>query len=354
MVNSNDIWEEKVMLLGKTAVSAKDVGLYNGKSGALLGLYAVLSKLSTKGQAIVLHMIELIQEDISENAGSTDDTYNNGIFGIGWAVNMLYEQQHIQENKIEVMNSFDDELYKLIMYQKAELHDLERGTLGRINYYLKRINEYLKATNIYRYVCNYESLMLLVDDFTTENENIILQFNNGLLLPEQILENSIFYSNIYNLLCRLVDKNIHPEITERQQAENIKIFKCVFDNLINNKNVVWESSDLYWGAIAIINCLLRISKESNKVQEFLSLDKQFLEELMTANIPCRNIQELLCYFNYRTMMNPNCFSFPKLADNLYLQGDVINCGLNGLGGKLYLMSMMEHNSTDILSEAFLL
>jgi hypothetical protein len=345
---------ENAKKLAEASYSVTDSGLYAGKAGILLSLYNVHNQLKGEDHTLIDAAMRQLQEDISEQAANADDSFDNGIFGIGWAISTLYEQGNLSESEVEVMNSIDDELYKLIMYQKCDTPCLEQGTMGRINYYLKRINEQLERSNKYRYVSNYECLMLLIDDFTNENEKDIDQMDFTGSDLSLLHENGRYYANVFNLLSRLVERGIHPEITERQLLRLLRIFVKYFDSIKDNPVLILENEKKYWDTVAVVNCLLQMAQESEALAERLNSGQRFIQEIVDRNFDSLvNVQQftsIVSGINYG-----NRFLAKEKISNLIMpiEDDKINFGLNGFAGFLFLANEQESNRK-VIHDAFLI
>lgn len=351
--SKEELIDKRVTELAEASYLSREMGLYQGKAGILLCLQYFVNNFKINS-SVAKEAIKYLQEDISENAGNTDDSFSEGIFGIGWAINTLYQKEYLTENKVEVMNSFDDELYKLVMYQKANTNDLEIGTMGRINYYLNRISEDLKITNKYRYVCNYESLMLLVDDFTTENQNIICQFESKEADLSLLSGNGKYYANIFNLLSRLVQRNIHLEITERQQLQFLRIFKNYF-HCKEAEGSIFKDENVYWNRVALLNCLSKVAKESETIAKSLNLKGDLIHIINERKFELfSNVQEFVSIISFFHFLgNDNFTEHAALNMIPSLNSKNTSLGLNGFAGFLFLASNPKKNRK-LLNDAFLI
>ena len=341
---------KKTMQIVEEHHTVIEVGLYNGKTGILIALYNSLCLLDKKNHSAVKKTITKLLNDISENAGSSNDSYSNGIFGIGWGINNLYSKGFILKSKFEVLNSFDDEIYKLVMFQKAGNNDLETGTMGRINFYLNRIEDDLKLRNKYRYIANYEVLMLLVNNFTNENDMIIGMFSKSLPM-EELLNNGIYYCKIYNLLSLLIKKNIQLEITERQQLHFLKSFAQVIKKIFEEMTPYSFDEKRYWSTMSMLACLL--ARDSEIIRNVLRPFKFSIQKLLNEkSFRCSNIEKLIIKLAVLESLNgePTEQELIGLIDSCEWQHSQM--GLNGLAGIVNLLVL--HKDISCFSETFLL
>lgn len=326
--------------------NVKNIGLFEGKVGMLLALHCASKHFANWPE--LEQAIQQIQEEVCEQAGATDDTFSNGLFGIGWGIGFLYKHNFITENETEVLNSFDDELYKLVMYSKADKQSLESGTIGRISYYLNRIPESLKHTNKYSYVCNYEILMLLIDDFTTSNENIIDKLQGNATI-NYLIENNLgeSLSRIFTLLSLLVKEGIHKEITERQWLQLLKYFVAAYEN--NEPLETDKAAQL--NRLFVCNSLLKCAFQSKTIAEKLSYNKLVND---MSFVP-QTVQEIVLYKCYLKNLN-RCFG--KKNKDYSFEEKLINedmgFGIEGLGGLVCLLTEATNNTNDTLMEQLFL
>src|SRR6185312_11640945 len=220
---------EKAATLMQSASEIDGLGLYRGKTGALLALHAAKRALPNACSASLEKAIVRLQDEIAENAAPTDSSFNNGLFGIAWGIAMLYERRYLIENRDSVMDSLDDELYKLVLMQKLTNPDIETGIMGRMMYYLNRVTDALKARSKYRYLLNYELLMSLMDALAPEIEKTIEEQRQGnAQAMDRLLQFGGLHSGIFILLTIQIKKRIHQEVAERQQIQFIRIFLNFF------------------------------------------------------------------------------------------------------------------------------
>jgi hypothetical protein len=332
-------------LIGATE-NVENIGLFEGKAGMLLALHCAAKHFTNWPQ--LQQAIQQLQQEVCEQAATTDDTFSNGLFGIGWGIDFLYKRGFINENETDVLNSFDDELYKLVMYSKADSHSLESGTMGRIIYYLNRIPETLKLTNKYSYVCNYEILMLLVDDFTNANENIISGLQ-GNAAAGYLTKNNLgaTLSRIFTVLSLLVNEGIHKEITEKQWLQLLKYFVAVYEN----EKPLETYRDTQLNRLFIYNNLLKCAMQSKTIAEKLSYDKLVVD---TSFRP-QSIQEAVLYKSYLKNIK-HCFGKQpgEYNPDEKLINEDMGFGIEGLSGLVCLLAEEVDNTNDTLMEQLFL
>lgn len=342
--------------LAEASSKIDNYGLYNGKSGILIALHEASRFLKSETIKPIQSAIQFLQNDISENSVNTCDNFSDGIFGIGWVVNDLYKKGYIQENENEVMKSFDDELYKLIMYSKAATPDLNTGTIGRINYYLNRIDEDLKLSNKYHYVCNYEILMLLIDDFTSDNESLFISLQNkniSALKDNQLGER---LANVFNLLQTLIKKNIHREITEKQWLQCLSQLIWFYKH--TNEEAINEHADFQLNFLYITNCLLKLASQNEPIKHILLSKKGLLFTIADLKFNPANISELFHYSMVKRLITSlnisNEINLGTYFDNFFENKSYAHwpIGLAGISGLVCMLT--KEKNLKLIESAFLI
>lgn len=344
--NLTGLTKKLVQKMVETVPTLDNYGLYSGKTGMLVALHTIVDSLKNEFLQQTKQTIEFLQTDISENAVSTCDNFADGIFGIGWGIDFLYKKRYITENEIEVLNSFDDELYKLVMYSKAATHDLEKGSMGRINYYLNRIPMTLKLSNKYRYVCNYEILMLLTDDFTNENENLFKQLENKSLSILKETNTGKTLANIFILLQMLILENVHKEITEKQWLQCLQQLVWFYEN--TNEEMLNEESDFQLNFLYIINCLLRLAQANEMIKNILLKKAGLMKAVANLKLEPSNTSELLLYLSVQKLVagltNADRITTTAYLNNFLERESFVNwnVGLAGISGLICIISQKEN------------
>ena len=154
--------------------------------------------------------------------------------------------------------------------------------------------------------------MLLVDDLTTENETILNELQTEIIGFEILTNNGKLYSAIFNMLSILVDKNIHPEITEKQQLHFLKIFIDYLDFVKDKHDFFYANKESYWNTLSILNCILKLTEESKIVKHHVSLAQPLLRKILSDRpYPACDVKELAIQIFFNQQNNylnfKNCF-----------------------------------------------
>jgi len=157
-----DALEEIYIQKWQKAIDINNYGLYRGKMGMCLIFYL---KSSNSGQEVYAQRAKDLLNEIVDNIIKVDNyNFSDGLLGIGWGIEWLAQNEFIELNTDEFLEDLDDEVYRLIMYSKAETIDLDSGTLGRILYLYKRLVSHNPNGNFHKTICNKEVLVLLIDE----------------------------------------------------------------------------------------------------------------------------------------------------------------------------------------------
>lgn len=155
-------------------------GLYHGKTGLALVyyiLYAATGDVSYQVKAKSL--IDELSDNIA-SVGLLD--FENGLAGIGWAIEWLVQNKFIDADTDEILEDIDDELYKSVVYMKSPDLTITRGAIGKALYFYKRLSARNAHTSRYRNICTRECAVLLIDEINDAliDENYTIIYKNGL------------------------------------------------------------------------------------------------------------------------------------------------------------------------------
>lgn len=178
IISKNFIDIEKQML------KSNNWGVHKGKMGYVLYLFAfsflnndkVIKKQARK-------WLNYIMDNISKVNGYD---FENGLMGIGYAVNWLIENNFVKGISDEVLEELDDVLYREFIYTNLDDGSLEKGSSGRVLYSFQRIFSKNSNRSYYREITLKEMLYLSIDEWYNH-----LVKNDGLTKSLKInIENS--------------------------------------------------------------------------------------------------------------------------------------------------------------------
>ena len=338
------------LLLATRSKTLNNFGLFNGKTGVLLALHESFSLLDHNAKSIIQSAMDELQDDISEFAADTGDSFSHGIFGIGWAASILYRKKYLSSNAAEVMQGFDDELYKLVLYRRANNHSLENGTLGRMNYYFSQIaQERQHKSDRYRNVLNTEALLLLVDNLLESNQEILSRLGEKELPVQYLLDNSQYFQQIFGALTTLTSKGIRMPIAETQQMQFLRAFVRLIDIAGNGPG----SINLHQ-LLPIINCLMKLAAQNYIVEQRVNKYPGLLQDLMGESYNIHSTVTLLQQATFRATasQSDSRIILAELLDKTTESWD--SPGIAGMGGKLCLMASLYKHQSSCLADCFLI
>ncbi len=115
----------------------ENLGLMHGKMG--ISIYFFHLAKQTKNQIYDDYAGELIDEIYEEITADTPVGFENGLAGIGWGIEYLVQNKFIEADTDEVLEEFDNRIFKELIYNTPKEIGLLNGLLGIGFYFLKRI-----------------------------------------------------------------------------------------------------------------------------------------------------------------------------------------------------------------------
>jgi hypothetical protein len=201
-----------------------DYSLHNGKTGLCLAYYLAGTLFTNENfTAKGKELLNEIGENIDKIQGFN---FENGLAGIGWAIEWLIQQGFLIANSDDVLEDMDDELYKTVVCAKSQNLSLKDGTIGKGLYFYKRLTACNLSTLRYRNLCNQECLILLIDEL-----------HDILLTPEK----EIPYNIIVNSSARIYELAESLLFLSKVNAQ--KVNKEILTNIIC---AIWKFVNKYF------------------------------------------------------------------------------------------------------------
>lgn len=152
-----------------------ELGLIEGLSGRALRLFLSDNvEHVAKGKQLLSHISEYISK-------SEDYSFETGIVGFGWLVAFLYQEKLLEINSDEILEDFDDQIYRITIAEVAK-NDLDIPVLlGLMNYHIIRHRNKNPNEIYFRKFVHSECLNLIVAK--------VFEFINKKVFSEQLLEN---------------------------------------------------------------------------------------------------------------------------------------------------------------------
>lgn len=136
VVNKDELLKEIALHLVLHANQLAENGLMSGKTGVLLFLYEYSRQAGN--QTIEWLADHILDEVLDHLDADTSWDFNNGLLGIGWAIEYLYQHQFIGGDTNEILASIDRQV---LAYDIEQIEDLnqEKGLGGLVHYILARL-----------------------------------------------------------------------------------------------------------------------------------------------------------------------------------------------------------------------
>src|SRR5579872_13877 len=173
-------------------------GLYHGMTG-----HAVISFLLSKSDHLhkefhhqhAVGLLNIVSESIGDLV-ATD--FENGLSGIGWALEWLAQNNILHINTDEILEDIDDALYRSVVYTSENDISLRSGDLGKLLYFLYRHNSENEGYCLFRNIAIEECLVLVIDRIFEKTCG-----NNGLIHKETLTNNDLI--NVGHLIFFISD-----------------------------------------------------------------------------------------------------------------------------------------------------
>lgn len=157
-ISANRILQQRIinsLLLNASFIG--NPGLMHGKMGISIYFYHLARQ--TQNKVYEDYAGELIDEIYEEITINTPAGFENGLAGIGWGIEYLVQNNFIEADTDEVLEEFDNRIFKELIYNTPQEIGLLNGIIGLGAYFLKRVQNPCNAC-IYQWLCpspsNYE------------------------------------------------------------------------------------------------------------------------------------------------------------------------------------------------------
>lgn len=154
-----------------------NLGLMHGKMGISILFYHLARKYRNK--IYEDYASELIDEIYEEITANTPVIFENGLAGIGWGIEYLVQNKFIEADTDEVLEEFDNRIFKELIYNTPKEIGLLNGIVGIGAYFLKRIQPACRqsrnqASNDEKIstLTNKQTLIHLIDELDRKTQTI--------------------------------------------------------------------------------------------------------------------------------------------------------------------------------------
>ena len=148
----------------------ENLGLMHGKMGISICFFHLARQTGT--QIYEDYAGELIDEIYEEITKNTPVDFENGLAGIGWGIEYLVQNGFIEADTDEVLEEFDNRIFKELIYNTPKEISLLKGLLGIGFYFLKRIKNKTSNNEKITTLTNKQTLIHLIDELDSQTQNI--------------------------------------------------------------------------------------------------------------------------------------------------------------------------------------
>lgn len=190
-------------------------GLIHGKMGISIFFFHFARQM--KNQIYEDYAGELIDEIYEEITLNTPVDFENGLAGIGWGIEYLVQNKFIEADTDEVLEEFDNRVFKELIYNTPKEIGLLNGIVGIGAYFLKRIQNPASNDEKIPTLTNKQTLIHLIDELERQTQDI----SKIILEPETTSEK--------------------PE-----RSNNVQTVKHPDSNLSDVFDITWDYPVLLW------------------------------------------------------------------------------------------------------------
>jgi len=241
-----------------------NLGLMHGKMGISICFFHLARQ--TGNQIYEDYAGELIDEIYEEITTNTPVDFENGLAGIGWGIEYLVQNGFIEADTDEVLEEFDNRIFKELIYNTPKEIGLLDGIIGIGVYYLKRIQNPTSSEKTPA-LTNKQTLIHLIDELERKTQNIAEitsePFNSSL--------QGVSRTNNRQTFKLLNDSRTFEQPNHEQQTTN-----KIFDLTWNYPVLLWFLAKLYEQNIfnlkveKIIQCLVEPLSDNTNLPKLQS------------------------------------------------------------------------------------
>lgn len=160
----------------------ENIGLMHGKMG--IAIYFFRLAKETDNSVYEEFAGELIDEIYDEIYIKTPCDFENGLAGIGWAIEYLVRNKFIDADTNEVLEEFDNRINHEITLNSPTEIGIHKGICGYIIYLLSRLNSNETGTASFENIR--KNLMVLIDQLKQQVENQFIDMNGEVFWNEPV------------------------------------------------------------------------------------------------------------------------------------------------------------------------
>lgn len=147
-----------------------NLGIMHGKMGISICFFHFARQ--TGNQIYEDYAGELIDEIYEEITANTPVDFENGLAGIGWGIEFLVQNGFIEADTDEVLEEFDNRIFKELIYNTPNDIGLLNGLTGLGAYFLKRLQNPASNDEKIPTLTNKQTLIHIIDELDRKTQNI--------------------------------------------------------------------------------------------------------------------------------------------------------------------------------------
>lgn len=253
--------------------------------GDVLKLFALQN---ATGYADYGTTIDILLDHISDEVALLKDmSLGKGIAGIGWGVEMIAQHRLMAIDTNEVLEEFDDQIYRYVFSGRTADLSLKKGLLGDFLYFLARKHA-IGNLHHYKAIVNEECFSFIIDE-------IARQLNGADGLLQQTKQTDTELLSIAHGLYFFAD--FYEERVNQETAEKILYAVVDFTDRFLAKPASADGKGLH----TLLSLCYYIAGVKHKHEYWKKRAKSFLEQLPVPsqhpNAPIERLNALL-YHNY--------------------------------------------------------
>lgn len=253
-----------------------NMGLFSGSIGTCLALYVINKKLKDSELCVIIDT--MIENTIEKTASVRNLTLDNGLLGIGIAINYLIANNYVEGDVDEVLSDIDAKLYSTLKNNKIKFGiSCSTGLIGMLVYLVERLSSSKNCESI-TYKLNVASLREVINRL----ERIMPSLFSG-LTKDVFLSIINNYPILFIYLAKAYDLNVY--------SKKILATFRVWSILLESYSPYYNTNKLYMAiALQYLNTKINNSHLDKYIDLLIkSIDKEKL--IKEIDIKIFNINE---------------------------------------------------------------
>jgi hypothetical protein len=214
-----------------------NIGLLHGKMGISICFYHLARQ--AKNRICEDYAGELIDEIYEEITANTPIDFENGLAGIGYGIEYLVQNGFIEADTDEVLEEFDNRIFKELIYNTPRDIGLLNGLAGIGTYFLKRIKNPASGEENIPTLTNKQALIHIIDELDRKTQNIA----EIILEPLSSSNNHQTFEQLSNP--RTLEQQIGAQRPNGHRDRSGGATNKLFDLTWDYPALLWSLSELY-------------------------------------------------------------------------------------------------------------